>query len=223
MHTDSLETRVSRLEGALGWKHVDSILTAKIFCISVILLLAAVYLSILGLGLPNHYYQVVLGIIFIALSYQRGYLLKPQKFYHWLLPVLNTAVISILLKLLLGAGVRAPFFWAHFPYMGIKSRAPEESWYKGMLPEFELKWAASELSTWTIDLTIVQTFLILAAFLAALADLQLFASLVAFLLLIVSLPALVSFEWSFVFPGIILAATAIYIQTQEKPLEKSYD
>ena len=107
---------------------------------------------------------------------------------------LNTAVLAILFKLVIGSGKRFPFDWVAYPTI-TNNPAPDgkEKWTT-VIPNIDLSWQPSAVAAWSIDLTIIQTFLMLITLLGALFDFQPFISLTALLLILVSIPALVAFE-----------------------------
>jgi len=209
----SLEERVARLEGRLGWggSHFVYMGHLVIICAVFILLLGLVC-AYYGLSFPNHYYQVVLALIICVALYKQKILALPSHIYGYLLLPLNVACVSFLLKLFIGTGSRYPMSWMMYP--SVKSVVDEEqSKWKSILPTWELTWLPGPLADWSIDLTIVQTFLLLLTVLSAMVGFQPFASLVAMLLVFFSIPALMSFSWPWVFPSILLIALAFYLQT----------
>jgi hypothetical protein len=206
----SIEERVSRLEGKIGWLSDEFVFKPKMFWYSLATLGMALFFSYIGLGLPNHYYQIVFAILLVALGYHRNWFAKPMHSYQWLAALLNVAVLSMLFKLLIGAGKAQPLSWVKLPY--IESSKVSEGWTT-VLPRWELAWEQTALSQWIIDITIFQTFLLLITLLGALFKFQPFISLTAFLLIIVSLPSLLSFSWTWVFPAIITAGIGFYLQS----------
>jgi hypothetical protein len=74
-------------------------------------------------------------------------------------------------------------------------------------------WPAMPIADWEVDLTLIQTFLLIVTLIGALFRFQPFVSLTAFLLILVSLPAFAEFDWRFVFPAMMTAAVGIYLQT----------
>jgi hypothetical protein len=214
MENISLEERVARLEGRLGWgPSIDCELNPKLARLSLLLLVIALLACWIGLGAPNHYYQVALGILVTILAYHKGWLIKPQQSITWGLAVLNAGVISLLFKLFIGSGERFPLSWIMYPVIS-KMENKEGAW-KGLMPGFDLGWQPSPIADWSIDLTIVQTFLLLLTVLAAFVEFQPFASLIAVLLVMFSIPALVSFNWPWVFPAILIGIIALYLQSPD--------
>lgn len=209
----TLEERVARLEGALGWSHEKVPLGDSMFYAGGALGLFSLALCYVGLGTPNHYYQFVFAAITIALAYHQGWFALPKKTHHWALALVNVVVLAMLYKLVIGSGVVEPFFWAKVPVIN-----SAEGGFS-MLPKANVTWQKTALAAWSIDLTIVQTFLLLVTLVGALFEFQPFASLTAFFLVIVSLPALVDFNWHWVFPAIISAAISLYLQSADSNAE----
>jgi len=210
----SLEERVARLEGKLGWSERFEIELQPLFIkLSLLLLPVSIIASWIGLGIPNHYYQIALGILVVALAYHKGWLIKPKQTYLWLLAVLNAALVSLLFKLFIGSGNRFPLSWIMYPVV-TKAEKEKKSWTE-VVPDLQLDWLPSDIAGWSIDLTIVQTFLLLLTVLAAFVEFQPFASLIAVILVLFSIPALVSFNWPWVFPAILIGAIALYIQSPD--------
>lgn len=211
--TLSLEERVARLEGRLGWRRIDYRLAARETWGSGALLVLALLCSIKGLGLPNHWYQAVLAVLVIVVAYHREWLVRPHStLVYSLLLTLNTALVATTLKLLIGSGTRHPFFWALVPAVSSEKDSATQAWHE-VLPKLSLVWQESPLAQWAVDLTAVQTFLLLITLFGALFEFQPFVSLTALLLIIVSIPALVSFSWTWIFPALILTAVAFYLQS----------
>lgn len=209
----SLEERVARLEGRLGWGGLRYVYMGHlgILC-SAFTLLLGLLCAYYGLSFPNHYYQVVLAVIICAALYKQKILALPMHLYGYVLLPLNVACLSFLLKLFIGTGNRYPMSWMMYP--SVKSVVDEEqSKWKSIIPTWDLTWLPGPLAEWSIDLTIVQTFLLLLTVLSAMVGFQPFASLVALLLVLFSIPALVSFSWPWVFPAILLIALAFYLQS----------
>ena len=207
-----LEQRVARIEGKLGWRRNQFQLSTSIARISVVVSILALVFGLLGLGMPNHFYQVVLAILAVWLGYHREWFIAPREKVYWILAPLNAAVLSILFQLVIGSGKRFPFFWALYPTLEKTPRGQKEGW-TDVVPDIALAWQTSALADWSIDLTIIQTFLLLITLIGALFDFQPFISLTAILLILVSIPALVGFAWPWVFPAMIAGGIAIYLQS----------
>lgn len=203
-----LESRLSALERGIdsplrsGWSQWES-------CVSLALGVGAIYCSFRGTGLPNHPYQIALGVILTAMLYHSRRLVFPSKAWEWILPVLNVALIVFLSKLLIGGGVRHPFFWMQYP--SVQMSSVEERWFS-VLPKAQVIWQASDLASWTLDLTVVQSFLAVISAFAAIVRFQPFASLATLMLVFFSIPVLMEFEWRWVFPALVLTGGAFYLQ-----------
>ena len=211
----SIEERVARLEGAIGWTRAPVPLKKEMFYAGAAISLVALVLCFIGLGLPNHYYQFIFAVLTILLAHHQGWLARPTNTLQWALSAIDALIVSMLFKLVIGSGTTKPFFWAKVP--SIASETSEKAF--GVVPTYALTWQESALSMWSIDLTIVQTFLLLVTLLGALFEFQPFASLTAFLLVLVSIPALVGFDWPWVFPAVIATGVALYVQTTDCNVE----
>lgn len=214
----SLEQRVSRLEGRLGWRREEFILQPMALRATIVLLPVSLILAYQGLGLPNHYYQVLFSVLTLALAYHRGLFARPKNTLHWLIVVLNILVFSLLLKLFIGAGRAQPLAWIKVPTLEGTTEDAKGQWLQ-VLPQLKLHWGDSPVSTWIIDLTQVQTFFLLLTLVGGLFSFQPFVSFTAILLIISSLPAFLTFSWEWVFPAIITASIAFYLQTASANLE----
>lgn len=209
-----LEERIARLERVLGPELVaDPLPTARLSTRTTVFAYAlgagGAYLGYLGLGLPNHPYQVVLAVLAVALGYHRRWFLVPEKAVGLALPLLNATCLAMLMKIFIGSGIRRPLEWLKYPSLTFTK--PE-----GMLnivPETRVVWENTPLAMWELDLTILQTFLLVVTLVGSLFRFQPFASLTAFLLILVSLPAFASFDWRWVFPAILSAAVVFYAQS----------
>ncbi len=211
----SLEERVARLEGKLGWKEEQVPLQGNYFLAASGCLVVGIVLGYFGLGFPNHYYQLVLAALTVALCYHRNWLATPSATIHWILAGLNTLSLTLLYKLLIGGGHRYPISWLKYPVVEKSVPEGDPSKWLNVVPDFTLQWHDSALAAWSFDLTVIQTFLLLITLIGALFEFQPFISLTAFLLILVSLPALVGFSWAWVFPAIVVTGIAFYLQTAE--------
>lgn len=208
----TLEERVARLEGALGWEGLGRPLTLPLFFLALAFGLVGLVLLHFSLGVPNHYYQYVLAGATVLLAYHQGWLALPRRWFEWILPAINIGLLSIASKIVIGAGERFPLYWAKFPFLAWVGKK-DKGWLKNPIPTPSLTWEPTDLAFWTVDLTVVQTFLVLLVLLGALFRFSLFASLCAFFLIIVSLPALLEFDWNWVFPAILCTGVAFYLQS----------
>lgn len=203
----SLEQRVSRLEGALGWASEYEKYTKLRFLISFSLALAALVLCYKGLQLPNHRYQIILGILTAALAYHRGWFLLPTKWYEWVLALVDAALLSLLFRLVIGTGTRLPLFWLQYPTIA-SDPANKSKW----IPSWNFSWQPSSFAEWSVDFTVVQTFLLVVTLVGALFRFQPFVSITAVLLVLSSIPAMAEFDWNWVFPALLVSGLAFYVQ-----------
>lgn len=175
--------------------------------------LTAAFFGYLGMGVPRHPYQVLFALLLLALSYHRGSLRLAPAAWKWPLAVSNLMNLALFFMILLGGGVRQPFFWCKAP--AVMKQAPPEgaAWYGKVVPEYSLQWnAIAGLSDWSVDLTKVQAFLLLATLAGVLFRFPGFASLTATALLLASIPAYLSFTWDWVLLYLVLAALSCYLQ-----------
>jgi len=218
----SLAERVARLEGALGWIRIEVPLREKMFPISLGVLIVALFFAYIGLGVPNHYYQLLFALLTIALCYHQGWFALPQKSYQWSLGVLNTLVLALLFKLLIGAGTAQPLSWIRLPNITTdKVKEDGGKWLDSITPSLNLSWETTAVSGFIVDLTIIQTFLLIITLIGAVFEFQPFASLTAFLLVVVSIPALMTFDWAWVCPALVAAGIAFYLQSASANVEST--
>ncbi len=201
--------RLDRLEALLGTTvPATGSLSQSWWVVSVALMATSVFFSYRSFGVPNHYYQIVMGALLVGLAYHRGSLVFPKPL-GWLLAFLNFTFLSLALKLAIGGGTRLPFSFMKYPDLSIQPAPPK---LISVLPNWTVTWQPTDLALWNFDLTVVQSFLVLLMVLAGAIGYQFFASLTAFLLLIVSIPALVDFDWNWVFPALVTGGLGIYLQ-----------
>lgn len=172
--------------------------------------LAAVGCALRGLGAPNHPYQLVIGALCLGMAYHSRSWVTPRQSWQWLFIPVNLTLLVMLSKLLIGGGVRHPLFWMQYPVLQLAENS--ERWLS-VIPRGNLAWQPSELATWAVDLTVVQSFLAVATAFTAWLRFQPFASLAGFCLILFSLPALLEFNWSWVFPTLVLTCICLYLQT----------
>jgi hypothetical protein len=199
----TLEERVQRLETLLGDPRRPRSLAGRSFWIALALSGGSIGLGIKGFGLPNHPYQVASAALAVALAYHRGWLRRAGGALTVLAALLNVAQLSLLMKLFIGSGRRFPFFWLKYPSLN------------QVIPKWSMAWEPTALTTWEIDFTILQTFLVIVTLVGALFRFQPFVSLTALGLMVASVPAFMDFQWSWVFPAIALCAVSLYLQTEQ--------
>jgi hypothetical protein len=176
--------------------------------------LTAVALGYLSVGYPRHYYPVLLGVLLLLLLYHRGSLLPAQGTWKWPLIGVNFLLLCLLFQLLIGGGVTHPFDWVKVPVI-VKTPPPgDQSWYSAVVPEYAVQWQAiPKLAEWSVDVTRIQTFLLLAVLAGALFRFEPFTSITALALLLVSLPVYLRFDWDWVVPFIVAGSVSLYLQT----------
>jgi len=177
------------------------------FLLSLLFLSAGAYCAFIGLGLPNHPYQWAAGALFTFLAFQRGWFRWPQKAFFWALALVDLYVVSSITKLFIGSGRQFPFQWLRYPEFGVDRT--------GLVPTPQLLWQPYSFAGLEVDLTAVQTFLMGLVVLGRFLRLQGFTSWMAFLLLLASIPALLTFQWSWVFPALALMGLGLYFHSAQ--------
>ncbi len=186
---------------------VASALNSTSFLLSAAFLGGGAYCAFLGLGLPNHPYQWGAGTIFTFFAYQRGWFRWPGKAAFWALVPLDLYAVASVAKLFIGSGVRFPF---------ASLRYPDLTWNRAsMVPAPELMWQPFAFAGQPVDLTAVQTFLLGLVVVGRFLHMQAFTSWMAFVLLLASVPALLTFQWNWVFPAVALIFLGLYFQSSE--------
>lgn len=174
--------------------------------------LAALAVGYLGLGLPQHYYQPLFATLVLMVMYRHGFLRHAPGHWRWPQIAVNFLVLCLLFKLLIGGGTSYPLEWLKVP--GFSSTPPPEDapWYQ-MLPDITIEMRpVPNVSDWSIDITKVQTLLLLATIAGAVFRFQPFASLTALALLLVSVPTFVAFDWDWVILFLIAGGACLYLQ-----------
>ena len=205
-----LDQRVSRLEGALGWRVFETKLRTEYFWISLPLGAIGVIAAFFGLGFPNHLYQLVFALLSVSFLYHRGVLAAPRAWWQLTLFLVNVATLSMLFKLLIGSGKAQPFSWIQIPKFQSVPKG-EGQWFP-LMPGMKVSWEESFVSGLIVDLTMFQTFLLILIVLGMLLSFQLLSSVLALFLLILSIPALLTFSWPWILPAMILFGVSIYLQ-----------
>lgn len=205
-----LEERLDRLEGVRGTSG-----TAPHPAWSLALGFAALAFGYLGMGLPRHPYQYLFAGLLALLAYHRGFLRLPRVPWRWPQIAVNFLSMALFLMIVLGGGVRLPFAWMRSPGV-VKTPTPEEgSWYRAVIPDYSIQWnTIPGISDWSIDLTKVQAFLLIATLAGALFRFQGFTSLTALALLIISIPVYLTFTWDWVVLFLLCASVSLYLQSR---------
>jgi hypothetical protein len=217
MHEDpdmlDLEKRLARIEQRLGLDEQAHRGSSFHPAWSLALGLIAIALGYVGVGLPGHYYQVLFSLLLLLLLYHRGSLgLMPGK-WKWPQIVVNFLLLCLLFQLLIGGGVTHPFDWIKVPAIIKAPPAGEQPWYSAFMPDYTIQWrAVPKLGEWSVDVTRIQTFLLLAVLAGALFRFEPFTSIAALALLLISLPVYLRFNWDWVILFIIVGSVSVYLQ-----------
>jgi len=212
-----LEKRVRDLEERAGLRGGGKLPGAPSFhpAWPFVLGLAAIALGYLGLGYPQHYYQFIFSGLLLLLFYHRRFLLLSRGKWAWPQILVNFLLLCLLFKLLIGGGISHPFDWLKLPALTKAPPPGGQSWYSPLVPDYTVQWQAiPALAQWGIDITRIQTFLLLAIFAGALFRFEPFTSITALALLIISVPAYLRFNWDWVVLFIIAGSVSIYLQAR---------
>jgi hypothetical protein len=181
---------------------------------AALLALAALGLGYLGLGLPQHYYQPLFAAITLTLLWRHGIVELPSGPWRWVLLVLYYLVLCLMFKMLIGGGINTPFSWLKVPTVELGSHAEDAPWYQQVVPTLNVKLVGvANISDWQIDITKIQTLLLVTTLMGAMLRFQPFASLTALALLVVSVPTFIHFNWDWVMLFLIAGTAAFYMQS----------
>lgn len=204
-----LEERLDRIEGARpdAAANAHPLWPLALGC-------AAALFGFLGMGLPAHRYQYLFAGLLVLLAYHRGLLLPAGPPWQWPLVAANCANLALLCVIVLGGGARQPLAWFKAPAV-VRNPPPDDgAWYRSLLPDYSFEWhAIPGLSDWSLDLTKVQAFLLIATLAGGLFRFQGFASITALTLLMVSIPVYLSFSWDWVVLFLVCAGISLYLQS----------
>ncbi|MEK6744744.1 MAG: hypothetical protein AABZ15_14105 [Nitrospirota bacterium] len=205
-----LEDRLDRLEGGSGRAG-----SAPHPAWPLALGSAALAFGYLGMGLPQHPYQYLFAGLLVLLAYHRGFLLLTKVPWRWPQIAVNFLSVALFFMIVLGGGVRLPFAWMRSPGL-VKALSPEEgSWYRAVIPDYSVQWhTIPGVSDWSIDITKIQTFLLIATLAGALFRFQGFTSITALALLIVSIPVYLTFTWDWVVLFLVCGSVSLYLQSR---------
>ncbi len=212
-----LETRIARLEQAIvQLEHAapesPPFLNLPPYwpLLSGILALAFGYL---GMALPHHYFQYIFAGLILIVSYHRHYLHLFAGYWRWPLVIINYALWCLFFKLMIGAGEAHPLTWLKMPTITSNEEAESSSWLDKMLPNYDFSWqGVTNISDFAIDITQIQTLLLLLTLIGAAFRFQPFASMTAILLLIISIPSFMAFQWEWVILFLIFTSVTFYLQ-----------
>jgi hypothetical protein len=209
-----LEERLDRIEGVHG-KAGAIPHPAWPFALGF----AALAFGYMGMGLPLHPYQYLFAGLLVVLAYHRGFLRLQKVPWRWPLIAVNFLSMALFFMIVLGGGVRHPFAWMKSPGV-VKTPASEEgSWYRAVIPDYSIQWSnIPGVSDWSIDITKVQAFLLIATLAGGLFRFQGFTSITALALLIVSIPVYLTFTWDWVVLFLVCGSVSLYLQSRANVL-----
>lgn len=194
--------RLGRVEQKIesrGIKKPNSVFEQSVEIISATFALVCAYI---GFGIPNHYYQYIFSALIVSVLYHREIFPRPKSISNWFLVVLNLLLLSMLLKLVIGGGDPKPFFWFSYPTI------------EGGLTSFKITWQQTDMAQWALPLTTIQTFFFVITLFGSLIGFEVFCALTSFILVLLSLPALVTFNWTWALPAMITALFCFYMQSE---------
>ncbi|MBS1125944.1 MAG: hypothetical protein H6Q98_882 [Nitrospirae bacterium] len=205
-----LEERLDRLEGGSAGSG-PAPHPAWPFALGCI---AAVF-GYLGMGAPMHPYQYLFSGLLLLLAYHRGSLRLPKGVWRRPQVAVNFLTLSQFFMIVLGGGVRHPLAWFKAPAV-VKDAPPDGgSWYRALVPDYNVQWhGIPGLSDWSVDITKVQAFLLIATLAGSLFRFSGFASITALALLIISIPVYLSFTWDWVVLFLICGSISLYLQAR---------
>jgi hypothetical protein len=176
---------------------------------------AALVWGYLGMGLPRHPYQYLFAGLLVILAYHRGILRLPGLPWRWPQIAVNFLCMALFQMIVLGGGIRLPFAWMRSPVI-VRSPTPEEgSWYRAVIPDYTVQWhTIPGISDWSMDVTKIQAFLLIATLAGALFRFQGFTSITALALLIVSIPVYLTFTWDWVVLFLVCGSISLYLQSR---------
>jgi hypothetical protein len=218
--TGGLEARITRLEKRLAalsrQQRRQPMVAHAVYhpVVALVLGIAVLGLGYLGLGLPQHYYQPLFAGLVLAVGYHRNVWSLPADYWRWPQVFVNFLMLCLFFKLLIGGGTRYPLGWLKVPV--IKKLPPGEGtpWYDQVIPRFDLDWqGVPTVTDLSLDITMIQTILLIATLAGALFRFQPFASLTAVILLLVSIPTFIGFNWEWVVLFLVLGGISLYLQS----------
>jgi hypothetical protein len=176
--------------------------------------LAGIALGYLGVGLPQHFYQPLFAALMLALVYRHRRVQLAPGGWRWPLVVVHFLLLCLLFKLLIGGGVSYPFGWMKVPGLDVLPAPDDAHWYERMVPRVEVVMKGiPNITDWSIDITRLQTLLLVATLFGAVTGFQPFASLTALALLVVSLPTFSNFNWDWVLLFLLSGGASFYLQS----------
>lgn len=169
----------------------------------------------LGMGVPEHPYPYLFAGLLLLLAYHRGSLRAVKGYWQWPQVAVNFTIVSLFFMIVLGGGVRHPLAWFKAPAVIKNAPTDNASWYRAVVPDYALQWhTIPGLSDWSVDVTKVQAFLLIATLAGALFRFQGFASITALALLVISIPVYLSFTWDWVMLFLVCGSVSLYLQAR---------
>ncbi|MFA5073095.1 MAG: hypothetical protein WC539_04285 [Nitrospirota bacterium] len=215
--TTDLEKRIAVLEEKISCTEMPSQKPGFHPLWAMSLTIGSLLLAFYATGFPRHYYPVLFGLLLLLLLYHRGILKPSPGLWRWPQIIVNGLLFCMFFHFLIGGGITHPFEWLKLPVLTKAEPQTDASWYSWLMPDYSVQWQGiPKVSEWSIDLTKIQTFLLLAAFAGGLFRFEPFTSIAVITLLLVSLPAYLRYQWDTVFWFLILGSVSIYIQSTIK-------
>ena len=176
----------------------------------------------LGMGAPKHPYQYLFSGLLLLMAYHRGSVRLTTGVWRWPQVAVNFLALSQFFMIVLGGGVRHPLAWFKAPTV-VKDAPPDGgSWYRALVPDYTVQWhSIPGLSDWSVDITKVQAFLLIATLAGSLFRFSGFASITALALLIISIPVYLSFTWDWVVLFLVCGSISLYLQSGANFLPRS--
>lgn len=209
---EQLENRTAILEQVVGRSQPAAYSCSPLW--PALLFAIAIACGFFGIGTPNHFYQPVFAVLVCVLLYHRELINLYESAWRWLMVALNVLVLTLFFRLIIGGGEAKPFGWLKLPVLEKQLPKDNASWMDKISPDYELVWRQTTTLDWSVNITQIQTILLLATLLGGLFRFQPFASITAIILLLVSLPAFLSYDWNWVIPFVITGSTGLYLQTR---------
>ncbi len=211
-----LETRLARIELRLGLEEAAQLPRSFNPFWPFGTGIAAIALGYFGVGVPGHYYPALFSALLLLLLYHRGSLRTAQGYWKWPQVAVNFLLLCLLFQFLIGGGISHPLDWIKLPTIMKAPPSGEQSWYSAVVPDYTVQWQAIPLlAEWSIDITKVQTFLLLAILAGSLFRFEPFTSITALLLIVISLPAYLRFNWDWVVLFLIVSSVSLYLQARD--------
>ena len=219
-----LERRIQRIEDCLGLQGGEEKREPPLLhpLWPFALGLAALVLGYLGLGYPQHYYQFLFSVLLMLLLYHRGFLLQARGRWKWPQIAVNFLLLCLVFKLLIGGGVAHPFDWVKLPSLAKLPPSGEQTWYSQVLPDYAVRWQViPPLAEWSIDVTRIQTLLLVVIFAGALFRFEPFTSITALAMFLISLPSYLHYDWDRVILFLIAGSVTFYLQARVRTSDRA--